>query len=245
MIGHQPLDLLAGILAALVRMMQQGFGLAPAPDRHHQRVGNELRRHRRTHRPAHDAAREQVDHGSHIQPVLGGPDVGKVGDPLLVWRLGAELAIKDVGRNHRSLAIILGQTAPARPCPGKAPPGSAPWSLTHLRKTLMWRSRSRAACGIVTPRTLTSFAASSLNSRLNLRRCIHAFRFHKTLHLGVHETGSSSSRCITCMSSLTVLSPVHSAAAQPHSLAASTLSILSSMKKMASGSICTAASTAR
>ena len=47
------------------------------------------------------------------------------------------------------------------------------------------------------------------------------------------------------MSSLTVLSPVHNAAVQPHSRAASTLSILSSMKKMASGSICTAASTAR
>ena len=69
-------------------MMQQGVGLAPAPDRHHQRVGDELRRHRCTHRPAHDTAREQVDHGSHVQPALGGPDVGKVGDPLLVRRLG-------------------------------------------------------------------------------------------------------------------------------------------------------------
>ena len=53
-VGHQALELLAGILAALVRVMQQGVGLAPTPDRHHQRIGDELGGHLGFHRPAHD-----------------------------------------------------------------------------------------------------------------------------------------------------------------------------------------------
>jgi hypothetical protein len=63
-------------------MIGQGVELAPAPDRHQQRVGDELRQHRHTHRPDNDAALEQVDHDSNIQPVLGGPDVGEFGGPL-------------------------------------------------------------------------------------------------------------------------------------------------------------------
>ena len=52
-VGHEPLELLAGILAALVRVMQQGIGFPAPPDRHDERVGDELCRHRATHRPAH------------------------------------------------------------------------------------------------------------------------------------------------------------------------------------------------
>ena len=55
-ISHQSLELLTRILAALVRVMQQGVGLAASPDRHDQRIGDELRRHRIAHRPADDTA---------------------------------------------------------------------------------------------------------------------------------------------------------------------------------------------
>src|SRR5438046_7694002 len=34
-IGHQLLELLAGVLAATVGMMQQRIGFTPSPDRHH------------------------------------------------------------------------------------------------------------------------------------------------------------------------------------------------------------------
>jgi len=78
-VGHQALELLAGILSTLVGVVQQGIGLAAPPDRHDQCVGDELGRHGVAHRPADDAPREQVDHGRNIQPAFGGPDVGEVG----------------------------------------------------------------------------------------------------------------------------------------------------------------------
>ena len=65
-VGHQPLELFAGVLAAAIGVMQQRIRLAPPPDRHHQSVGDELRRHPGAHRPADDAAREQIDDGSHV-----------------------------------------------------------------------------------------------------------------------------------------------------------------------------------
>jgi hypothetical protein len=48
MIGHQPPELLAGVLAGTVEVVEQRAWLSPPPDRHHQGVGNEGR-----HRGAH------------------------------------------------------------------------------------------------------------------------------------------------------------------------------------------------
>ena len=53
-VGHETLELLAGILAALIRVMQQGVGFAPTPDRHHQSVDHQLGGHVHLHRPAND-----------------------------------------------------------------------------------------------------------------------------------------------------------------------------------------------
>jgi hypothetical protein len=50
---QQCLEVLAGVLAALVRVMQQLHGLASAPHGHHQCVGHKLRGHAVMHRPAH------------------------------------------------------------------------------------------------------------------------------------------------------------------------------------------------
>ena len=58
MIDQQALELLAGVLAALVGMMQQGVRFAATPDRHDQGIGDKLCRHARAHRPADDATRE-------------------------------------------------------------------------------------------------------------------------------------------------------------------------------------------
>jgi hypothetical protein len=54
-------------LAAAIGMMQQLSGPAAPPDRHHQRIGDELGRHRRAHRPTHYSAREQIDDGRYIE----------------------------------------------------------------------------------------------------------------------------------------------------------------------------------
>jgi putative transposase len=47
----------------------------------------------RLHRPADEAAREQVDYGRNVEPAFGRPDVGEVGNPLLVRPLRSELAL--------------------------------------------------------------------------------------------------------------------------------------------------------
>src|SRR6185437_2244986 len=76
--------------------------------------------------------------------------------------------------------VISACSAFCWPWPGKACCGSDPNSFTHRRSTVPFTSRSRDACAIVTPRSVTSFTASTLNSRVNLRRSIAHLRFHKT-----------------------------------------------------------------
>ena len=114
-LAQRPLELLAGVLAALVGMMQQRAAGAASPDRHQHRVDDELRGHLRAHRPADHAAREQIQHHRHIQPTLGGPQVGEVGDPFGVGAAGGELPVQDVGGNGvlRSQPVIAGQTPPS------------------------------------------------------------------------------------------------------------------------------------
>ena len=68
MIGHQPLELLAGVLAATIRVMQQRIWLSPSPDRHDQGIGDQLRRHVGAHRPADHAPGEQIDDRRHVEP---------------------------------------------------------------------------------------------------------------------------------------------------------------------------------
>ena len=67
-----------------------------------------------------------------------------------------------------------------------------PNSFTHLRSTFSWTPRSRPACASDTPRSLTSYTASTLNSRLNFRLCMTHLRLYETPNLGVHQTGNSS-----------------------------------------------------
>ena len=98
-VGHQPLELLAGVLAAAIGVMQKGVGLASPPDRHQQRVRDKLRRHLRFHRPADNAAREEIDDGSHVEPALGRPDIDEVGDPFAVGLIGRELPVEHVRRD--------------------------------------------------------------------------------------------------------------------------------------------------
>ena len=100
-------------------MMQQRLRPAAPPDRHHESISNELRRHLSLHRPADHSAREQIDDCRHIAPAFGRPDAGEIGDPFLVRPLGHELAIEDVGCDSRgkAFALILRQAPPARSCP--------------------------------------------------------------------------------------------------------------------------------
>ena len=60
MLGHQPLAVLARILAAAIGVMQQFARTSPLPHRHHECICDKLGGHGRAHRPADDAAREEI-----------------------------------------------------------------------------------------------------------------------------------------------------------------------------------------
>jgi hypothetical protein len=69
--------------------MQQRIGLSATPDRHHQRIGDELRCHSGAHRPAHHAPGEEIDDGGYIEPPfrnLRGPIyVAAIADESALW----------------------------------------------------------------------------------------------------------------------------------------------------------------
>ena len=97
-------------------MVQQRIWLAAPPDCHQQRVGDELRRHLRLHRPADDPAREQINHGGDVQPAFRRPHIGEVGDPFAVRLIGRELPVERVRRHGcgRPLSLVLRQAPAAR-----------------------------------------------------------------------------------------------------------------------------------
>lgn len=82
--------------------------------RHVQRRNHEVRCHRLTHGPAHDLAAEGIEHHGQVQKPRPRRDVGHVGHPQHVGRIGTELAIDQIGR--RTLArIALGGHREAAP----------------------------------------------------------------------------------------------------------------------------------
>src|SRR6185437_2927297 len=75
-----------------------------------QRIEHQVRLHRSTHTPAHNAAGEHVDHEGDVDESRPGGHVGEVGDPQLVGSRGYELPLhaiqrpfSDVRRNGRAL----------------------------------------------------------------------------------------------------------------------------------------------
>ena len=58
--------------------------------------------------------REKINHGRHVKPAFGGPDVSEIGDPILVRPRGLELAVQDVRWHGRDLPItvVLWRTTP-------------------------------------------------------------------------------------------------------------------------------------
>lgn len=98
--------------AALVGVMQQLPGHAAAPDRYRQGIDDQLRGHLRFHRPADHPTRVQIQHDGHVQPTLVGPDVGEVGQPLPVRRVGLELALQQIRRDAMPSTMAASTTCP-------------------------------------------------------------------------------------------------------------------------------------
>lgn len=90
LVCQKSLERLTGILAAPIGVMQHGLGLAPPPDRHHQRSRDQLRGHRGLHGPADDPPGEEIHDRRDVEPPFGGPEVGEVGHPFCGSGLGRQ-----------------------------------------------------------------------------------------------------------------------------------------------------------
>ena len=107
MIGHQPLELLAGVLAAAIGVMQQRIGLAPSSDCHYQGIGDERRRHRSAHRPADNTPGEEIDDGRHIEPAFRRPDEVKSAIHLRLGAGASKLRSSTLGATAAAVADAL------------------------------------------------------------------------------------------------------------------------------------------
>jgi hypothetical protein len=113
-IGHQFPELLTGVLAAAIGMMPQGIGLASAPDRHQQSIGDDLVYHLYTHRPADHRAGEEIDDNRYVEPAFGGPLIGEVGNSFAIG--SGAIAVKKARANFGTEFFIAPAASTARSC---------------------------------------------------------------------------------------------------------------------------------
>ena len=111
---QEPSVFFRGKLAAAIRVENDRRSAGPLPQGHQHRLDHQLAVLTRTHRPAHDQARIQIQHDAQVQPVFGSPNVGDVGDPFGIGRRGAEVPVE----------MILGSVGPD---PGALHPPLPPW----------------------------------------------------------------------------------------------------------------------
>ena len=114
---EQLLELVTGVLAALVRVVHQGAGFAAPPQGHEQGVADHLGLHGVAHGPTHDTPRVQVHDRCGIQQAFCRPDVGEVRCPLLVRPIGLEVPLQVVRGNVvlQPVHVVRGQPTPLTP----------------------------------------------------------------------------------------------------------------------------------
>mgnify|MGYP000978182132 FL=1 len=98
-------------------MMKQRIGLASSPDCHHQRIHDQWRIPIGPHGSADDPARKRIKHNGDVGQAFPGPDVGEIGQPLLVRLIGLEGAVQNVDGDHRPFTIALRLSMALGPLP--------------------------------------------------------------------------------------------------------------------------------
>ena len=108
MLSQQLLIRPAGVLAAAIRMADQsGRGLA-CLDRHAQGRAAQLAVVLFAHRPADDAAAEQIHQRRQVKPSFAGADVADVANPDRVAAIGCESSLQPVGRDPIAVIAVGG-----------------------------------------------------------------------------------------------------------------------------------------
>jgi len=108
LIFGQPMAIiLAGILTAPIRMMQQARRWLPGFQSQTQGSQHQLPFQAFSHSPADNPARVQIQNRRQIQPAFGRRDEGEVGQPFLVGLLGDKVSVKQMGRN-RLVGVTVG-----------------------------------------------------------------------------------------------------------------------------------------
>ena len=83
----------------------------PGPQAHLEGVEGQIGAQAGGDLPAHDAAGEHVEDEGDVDPAGEGAHIGDIGDPQLVRRVGAELALDQVGAQVRPVAGLGGAGA--------------------------------------------------------------------------------------------------------------------------------------
>ena len=60
--------------------------------------------------------KKKVEHDRNVKPAFRGPDIGEVGEPLLVQLVSLQVAIQNVVGNQRPFAVVLRLPAASWPC---------------------------------------------------------------------------------------------------------------------------------
>ena len=90
----------AGVRSTAIGVMDHARRGFPRRERTLKSRERERRVVGRAGRPTDHAARKQVEHDCQIQPAFARVHVGHVGHPRLVWRLGREIALENIGRDR-------------------------------------------------------------------------------------------------------------------------------------------------
>src|SRR5271156_3839416 len=100
------LKVVAAILAAAIRVMNQPWLRTTPEPRHAQGIDHQILGHPLAHRPADDPPGVEIEHDRQVQPALAGGDESNVRRPYLIWTLGLEVLIKPVRRHWQRVLRV-------------------------------------------------------------------------------------------------------------------------------------------
>ena len=206
--GDELAVIVAGILAAAIRVEDQAGCRVSAEPGHAQGVHHQRARHALAHRKADYQPIEQIDHHGKIEPALFGPDIGDGACPDLVRCVHGEVACQQVRRHRQIMRAVRGCLEPALAT------GTQAAGLHHFAHTLL--ARPDTACGKLAPNPRPAIGALHLGKdRLDMHRQRRVAKPAQCWEIGrlVRINISGLPQSVLMVAAVDTLSPPH----KPHS----------------------------